>query len=139
MVNINFLKSTPFKRGLVTISKNLDRHQNSLSYHYNVKGQLTHIDDDMQQLCIRLSYLSDNPQRLHAVYQQSSDDKAKERQLIRYDYDQQYQLISVIDGDDYVTRRFGYDPTNHLMNFHQYTAGIATPAKMSTKMRLIIY
>lgn len=117
-------EANPLKPGWLRLAKTLDRHQNSLSYHYNVKGQLTHIDDDMQQLCVRLSYLSDNPQRLHAVYQQSSDDKAKERQLIRYNYDQQYQLISVTDGDDYVTRRFGYDPTNHLMNFHQYTAGL---------------
>lgn len=117
-------EADPHHLNQLRLAKTQDRHQNSLNYVYNTRGLVTHIHDDIHNLCIRLSYQPQAPYRLQAVYQQSNDSPDKERLLVRYDYNSKQQLIEVWDADGYLLRQYGYDEHNGLMNQHRYATGL---------------
>ena len=133
-------EADPHQPNHLRLYKKQDRHENSLSYVYDAQGCLTHIHDDNHDMCIRLSYqapehtqvtapLSTQDKvtyRLHAVYQQSTENKEHERLLVRYVYNDAEQLIAVYDAQDYCLRTFCYDEQSGLMSAHRYATGLTS-------------
>lgn len=117
-------EADPQQEGRFRLTREYDRHLNGIRYHYNDRGQLLRIEDDLQAICLHLEY---HPQhsRLQAVYQQYRQEDARPGALrIHYNYNIQGQLTGVVDADGVVLRRFAWDEDHGRLTMHQTVDGI---------------
>ncbi|MDF7758323.1 RHS repeat-associated core domain-containing protein [Kosakonia cowanii] len=110
----------PTRPGEWRMHRIYDRHENAHYFSWNEQGQLARISSDNEALDVELEYDAHSG-RLRAVYQ--IVDGARQL-LVSYRYNDQAQLIAVIDADEVVTRQFGWDRASDMLAWHSFPTGL---------------
>ncbi|MHA6636848.1 DUF6531 domain-containing protein, partial [Citrobacter farmeri] len=112
------------------LTRQSDRHYNSLYYRYGSDGRLDFIHDDSHSIQVHLEYQNYGLHtRLARVWEAVSDDeyrndeRGEEKYLkVEYDYDTAGMLTTVHNATGFAHRRFTYND-QQLMTSHRYGDG----------------
>ncbi|MCF1487756.1 DUF6531 domain-containing protein [Pseudomonas sp. AA27] len=98
-----------------------DRNDNRIHLDYDSCGRLVRLRDTFDLAQVELNYSTQWPTRVSSATQRHADGELQV--LSRYEYDACGDLITVLDEQGQVRRRFAYDEQRRLIE-HQDAAGL---------------